>query len=63
MRVKVDQDLCISCGTCIDICPDVFNWNEEEKAQAFVEKVPEKAENDVQEAMENCPTYAISEQS
>ncbi len=32
MRVEVDQELCISCGACIDICPDVFEWNEDDKA-------------------------------
>ncbi len=61
MRVQVDQDLCISCGTCIDICPDVFDWNEDEKAQAVVGEVPEELENDAHEAVESCPTSAISE--
>jgi len=62
LRVQVDQDLCISCGTCIDLCPDVFNWNEDEKAQAILEEVPEELESDAHEAVESCPTSAISEQ-
>lgn len=61
MRVQVDQDLCISCGTCIDLCPDAFRWNEDEKAQATEEEIPEELENDAHEAVENCPTNAISE--
>ncbi|MCL6447511.1 MAG: ferredoxin [Armatimonadetes bacterium] len=61
MRVQVDQDLCVSCGTCIDLCPDVFSWNEDEKAQATEEEIPEELENDAHEAVENCPTSAISE--
>ncbi len=61
MRVQVDQDLCISCGTCIDLCSDVFRWNEDEKAQAIEEEIPEELENDAHEAVENCPTSAISE--
>ena len=61
MRVQVDQDLCISCGTCIDLCPDVFSWNDDEKAQAAAEEVPEELENDAHEAVESCPTSAISE--
>ncbi|MEW5899629.1 MAG: ferredoxin, partial [Bacillota bacterium] len=59
MRVQVDQDLCISCGTCIDLCPDVFSWNEDEKAQAIEEEIPEELENDAHEAVESCPTSAI----
>lgn len=61
MRVEVDQELCISCGACIDICPDVFEWNEDDKAQSIVDEVPEGLEEQAREAVENCPTDAISE--
>ncbi|MDD2443833.1 MAG: ferredoxin [Desulfotomaculaceae bacterium] len=61
MRVEVDQELCISCGACIDICPDVFEWNEDDKAQSIVDEVPEGLEEQAMEAVENCPTDAISE--
>lgn len=61
MRVEVDQELCIGCGTCVDLCPDVFDWNEEEKAYSKVEEVPGDVEDQVHEAIENCPTSAILE--
>lgn len=61
MRVEVDQDLCISCGTCIDTCPEVFNWDGEEKAYSIVDEVPEDLEEQAREAVESCPTDAISE--
>lgn len=61
MRVEVDQDLCISCGACIDICPEVFDWNDDEKAQAIAEDVPSEHEEQTKEAIEDCPTNAISE--
>ncbi len=63
MRVEVDQELCISCGACIDICPDVFEWNEDDKAKAhsIVDEVPADLEEQAREAVENCPTDAISE--
>jgi len=57
----VDQELCISCGACIDSCPDVFAWNEDEKAHAVVEEVPPEMEEQVHEAVEACPTSAIKE--
>lgn len=61
MRVEVDQELCISCGACIDTCPDVFEWNEDDKARSAVEEVPADMEDQTHEAVEGCPTSAITE--
>jgi len=61
MEVFVDPDLCIECGQCIEICPAVFEWDEEGKAHAAVEAVPPEEEASCQEAIENCPTEAIKE--
>lgn len=61
MRVEVDQELCISCGTCIDLCPDVFKWNDEDKATGIAGEMPAAMEEQVREAIESCPTEAISE--
>ncbi|SFG00484.1 ferredoxin [Desulfotomaculum arcticum] len=59
MHAEVDQDLCISCGACIDTCPEVFDWNDDEKAHAVVDEVPNDLEEQAQEAAGNCPTDAI----
>lgn len=61
MRVEVDQELCISCGACIDVCPDVFDWNEEDKAKSIVDEVPADLEEEAHEAVKGCPTGAITE--
>lgn len=61
MKVSVDQDLCIACGTCIDLAPNVFDWDDEGLAHAIVEEVPEDAEDLAREAVESCPTDAIKE--
>ncbi len=61
MKVIVDQDLCISCGLCIDTCPEVFDWNDDGKADVMVDEVPEEHVDAVNEAMESCPTDAIQE--
>lgn len=58
MKVSVDQDLCIGCGLCADTCPDVFELKED-KAFVKVEEVPEKVQELVKEAAENCPVDAI----
>ena len=62
MKVFVDQDLCISCGLCIDTCPSVFDWNDDGKAHAIVDVVPADAEDDAREALESCPSEAIKEE-
>ncbi|RJX19492.1 MAG: ferredoxin [Ammonifex sp.] len=61
MRVEVDQDLCIGCGTCVDLCPEVFEWVEtEEKAKAVGDEVPDGLKGACREATESCPTDAIT---
>lgn len=62
MKVKVDPDECIECGACIDICPEIFDWDDDGKATATIEEVPSDSEADAHEAVEGCPTDAISEQ-
>lgn len=61
MKMEVDQDLCISCGACVDTCPEVFDWNDEDKAHVLVEEIQAELEDQAQEAAENCPTNAIRE--
>lgn len=59
MKAKVDESLCCGCGPCEDICPDVFKI---ENGIAIVQKdiIPSELEDRCREAMENCPTNAIS---
>ena len=59
VEVKVDQDLCISCGLCVSSCPEIFTWNDDEKAEASNDAVEEEFEDCVQEAADGCPTDAI----
>lgn len=59
MDVNVNQDLCISCGLCVSSCPEVFSWNDDEKAQAVSEQVDADMEDCVREAADGCPTDAI----
>ena len=61
MKLIVDQDLCISCGLCTEICPEVFDWNDDGKANVVVDPIPEELEDSAQEAQSECPTDAIQE--
>jgi len=59
MKASVDQDTCISCGLCVSTCPDVFQFNDDEKAQSIVDEVPSECEDDAQAARDGCPVEAI----
>ena len=63
MKAIVDQDTCISCGMCVSICPEVFEFNDDEKAYAVVDTVPDDNKDSAQEACDSCPVNAIEIQS
>lgn len=60
MKTKVDPDVCIGCGLCPSIAPDVYELGDEGKAHAISEDVPEGNEDAAQEAADSCPVSAIS---
>ncbi|HVN67073.1 MAG TPA: ferredoxin [Candidatus Sulfotelmatobacter sp.] len=53
----VDQELCIGCGVCYDMCPEVFTMTEEGKAQAVK---TECSVHNLEEVADACPTEAIN---
>lgn len=59
MKVKVDQNMCIGCGLCINIAPDVFSMNDDNKAQAKDDEITEKDQPLAEEAANSCPVSAI----
>ncbi|NLK07978.1 MAG: ferredoxin [Firmicutes bacterium] len=61
MRLIVDQDLCTSCGLCIDICPEVFDWNDDGLADVILDPIPEDLQDSAKEAQDECPVEAIVE--
>ncbi|MEW6170164.1 MAG: ferredoxin [Candidatus Omnitrophota bacterium] len=58
MKAKVDPDICIGCGLCVNTCPDVFKM-EDDKAVAYVAIVPNQVENSCRQAADECPVTAI----
>lgn len=61
MKVRVEPELCIACGACISLVPEVFVWDEEGKAKAVTEDTSGDQEDMVKEAVAACPTEAIKE--
>ena len=62
MKLKVNKDLCIGCGACQAICEEVFEITDEGYAVAKDEEIKDDVKDDAIEAMEGCPTSAISEE-
>jgi ferredoxin len=59
MRIKVDEDLCLGCGICEGLAPEVFSLANEPFAEVLLDPVPEEYEEDVIQSIEECPEEAI----
>lgn len=59
MKAFVDQDGCISCCLCIDVCPEVFSYNEDDKSQAIDDDIPTSCIERAKEARDGCPVSVI----
>ena len=57
MHVRITED-CISCGKCVDICPEVFQMGSQ-YAEVQLDPVPKEHEQATRQAAEECPTSAI----
>lgn len=58
-QVKIDQDECIGCETCVELCPTVFAFdNDQGKAYVIA---PEGGDPEcIEEAITSCPVSCIS---
>ncbi|MBI5180725.1 MAG: ferredoxin [Nitrospirae bacterium] len=55
---KVDEELCIGCGNCESLCPNVFKVEEDQKSHVIDPKGC--SECNCQEAADSCPVSAIT---
>lgn len=60
MKLRVDEDICIGCGACQAICPEVFDVDG--VAKVIVDEVSDEVKDDAVDAMEGCPVAAIVEE-
>ncbi len=59
MRFAVDQELCIGCGSCENLCPAVFEVVAD-KSRVKLNPVPDIHRERTLRAEEQCPVSAIS---
>jgi ferredoxin len=60
MQVKVDYDVCASTGSCMQVCPEVFEVRSDGYLYLLTEEPGEELRQKVTEAAELCPTGAIT---
>ncbi|HUS52113.1 MAG TPA: ferredoxin [Candidatus Bathyarchaeia archaeon] len=57
MKVKIDKNKCIGCGTCAAVAPKAFKLGDDSKAKA-IEPLGED-EKTIKDAIDSCPVKAI----
>jgi ferredoxin len=57
-KVTIDKDECIGCQSCVEICPDVFGFDEGEEKAYVLEDFDENADC-AEEAQASCPADCI----
>jgi ferredoxin len=57
-EVVIDEAECTGCETCVELCPEVFEFKEDEEIAVVIK--PEGGPECVEEAIENCPVECIS---
>jgi ferredoxin len=58
-NILLETEECIGCESCVEICPDMFEFDEEHGV-AKVRTEMSANEDIVQEAIDSCPAEAIS---
>ncbi len=58
MKPKVDPELCVGCGLCVDICPEVFELGDDGIARVANPDACAQLES-CREAADSCPVEAI----
>ena len=53
----VNQDECISCALCAELCPEVFRLNDKDLSE--VHNPTGAPEEKIQEAIDSCPVQCI----
>ena len=58
VKVFIDVDECIGCQSCVELCPEVFEYDEDSE-KAVVIKPEGGPQECIEEAIETCPVECI----
>ena len=57
-HVVIDEQECDGCQTCVELCPDVFEFDEDAEVARVID--PEAEDACIEEAIDSCPAECIS---
>jgi len=60
VKVTVDYDVCASTGSCMQVCPEVFEVRSDGYLYVLQDEPPPELHDRVREAADLCPTAAIT---
>lgn len=58
-QVVIDQEECIGCEACVELCPSVFEFDDDEEKASVIENADD-SEDCVEEAIASCPSECIT---
>ena len=58
-EVRIDEEECIGCETCVELCPEIFAFDSE-RNKAVVSTPTGGNQECIEEAMGSCPVNCIS---
>lgn len=57
-RIFINKEECVGCRSCVEICPEVFGFDEDEETAEVI--LPEGGPEDLlEECIETCPVECI----
>jgi len=60
MKVRIDYELCMGDKNCNKVCPEVFQYDEDQLiSRVLVDEVPEHLQDKVRQAARECAPEAI----
>jgi len=57
-KITLNQELCVGCGACASLCPDVFELQDDGKAKVINKDNCENCDCEI--VMNSCPVGAIA---
>jgi ferredoxin len=58
-EVVIDQEECIGCEACVELCPEVFAFDEDEEKASVIDGANPESDC-VEEAIASCPAECIT---
>jgi len=60
MKPHVDEDMCIGCGKCEELCPEIFEVQDDGYSHVLVSDPGPEYYGCIRDAESACPTSAIT---